>query len=161
MITIDDYLMGRGRGLPPTLGANAMETILRANMLLSHYRSHCPDAAHPQVASGYRTPEINAGIAGAAPGSLHMTCEAIDLTDLPSLIDGRMRVRPLARWCLANLHVLADLDLWMEDPRATTGNRSWVHVQTRPPKSGLRVFLPSADWAARLAGQPLTPESVS
>lgn len=162
MISLDEYMMGRGRNASAALIASAQETVLRANMLLSHYRTHFPDSAHPQVASGYRTPEINAGTAGAARGSLHMTCEAVDLIDMPCLIDGRMRVRPFARWCLANLHVLADLDLWMEDPRATKGTvRSWVHVQTRAPKSGLRVFIPDADWAARLAGKPLTDQSLA
>lgn len=162
MISLNDYLMGRGAGLAPELGANAMRTIQQANMLLAHYFNHNPDAARPQVASGYRTPLINADTRGAAPNSLHMTCEAIDLTDMPCLIEGRMRVRPLARWCVANLHVLADLDLWMEDPRATQGTtRSWVHVQTRAPRSGLRVFIPDANWAARLAGRPLTDQSIA
>jgi hypothetical protein len=68
--------------------------------------------------------------------------------------------RPLAHWCKSRLDLLAEIGLWMEDPRATCGARPWVHLQTRGPKSGARIFIPSADWAARLAGKPLTDEAI-
>lgn len=161
MIALDDYWMGRGRDVSDALTINARATVLRASTLLTHYLLAYPDASHPVVASGYRPPEINAGIAGAAPNSLHMTCEAVDLVDMPCLIDGRMKARPFARWCLSRLDVLADLNLWMEDPRATRGARPWVHVQTRPPRSGRRVFIPDANWSLRLAGKPLTDASIT
>ena len=154
MITLDDYLMARQP--PADLIPNAERTVLKANMLIAHYVVQVPDAVPPRVQSGYRTPEVNLETPGAAPGSLHMSCRAVDLSDATCTIGGKPCVRPFARWCFANLHVLADLDLWMEDPRATAGARPWVHVQTEPPRSGLRVFIPDARWAERLAGEALS-----
>ena len=73
----------------------------------------------------------------------------------------RQSRKAFARWCVANLHLLADLDLYMEDPRCTIGQwTSWVHLQIFAPRSGQRVFIPTADWAARLKGDPLTPEDI-
>jgi len=45
------------------------------------------------------------------------------------------------RWCLKHLDVLETLGLWMEDPQWTP---TWLHVQTIPPRSGHRVYIPSA-----------------
>ena len=57
--------------------------------------------------------------------------EAVDLHDPNGAI---------ARWCMASNHsTLADLGLWIEHPDYTPG---WCHLQTRPPRSGSRVFVP-------------------
>lgn len=144
MMTVEQYLMGRLEGMTETLWANARNMVLRANWLRGFYLIDCPEAAEWEVRSGRRTPEINAGTPGAAVGSNHLTCNALDIAD---------NDRRLARWLVANLHVLVDIELWMEDPRCTP---TWVHIQTVPPVSGNRVFIPSADWARRLAGRPLT-----
>lgn len=45
----------------------------------------------------------------------------------------------LQKWCLENVAKLEEIGLWMEDFSAT---KTWVHFQTRPPKSGKRFFLP-------------------
>jgi hypothetical protein len=63
-----------------------------------------------------------------------MTGCAVDICDV-------VPERTLARWCLRNLVFLAEVGLWMEDPRWTPG---WVHLQSVPPRSGGRVFIPSA-----------------
>ena len=41
--------------------------------------------------------------------------------------------------------VLAEVGLWLEDPRWTFDPKGdhWVHLQTVPPRSGNRVFVPS------------------
>lgn len=149
MITIDQYLMSRLEGMTDELSGNAVKTVLKLNMLEAHYRIDYPQADPWLVSSGRRTPAANARIQGAAPNSLHLTCEACDIRDTPN--------RARARWCFANQHLLADLDLWMEDPRCTP---TWVHLQTRAPRSGLRIFIPDANWAARLDGAPLTLGSI-
>jgi hypothetical protein len=81
------------------------------------------------VSSGWR-PGIFNKKAGGANNSAHITCEAIDIHDA----DGEF-----AKWCLDNLDVLEKAGLYMEDPSRTIG---WVHLQTRAPASGKRVFLP-------------------
>lgn len=81
------------------------------------------------VSSGYRPPEHNAKV-GGAPNSCHLTCEAVDFRDK----DGELK-----KWCLANLKILEDCGLYMEHQDATP---TWLHVQTRMPKSGSRVFRP-------------------
>jgi len=47
--------------------------------------------------------------------------------------------RKLAAWVQKNLLLMEIIGLWMESFEHTRG---WVHFQTRPPKSGRRVFLP-------------------
>lgn len=144
MLTVEQYLMGRTAGMTAQLWRNAEDMTLRANWLRGHYLIDHPDAPEWVVRSGRRTPAINASTVGAAPDSHHLRCNALDISD-----SGRR----LARWMVANLHVLADIELWMEDPRCTP---TWVHIQRVPPGSGNRVFIPSADWARRLGGRPLT-----
>lgn len=149
MLAVGDYLQDDFSGLTAPLLGNAETTVHRANLLTSYYYHDNPQARRLSLASGRRTPERNAQIPGAAVQSLHLTCEAIDLGEPKA-------PRPFARWCVANLHLLADIGLWMEDPRCTVGNTtSWVHLQTRAPGSGARVFIPSAAWARRLMGDLL------
>lgn len=160
LVTLEEFLMGQKNDLSPELLANAERTIFKVNQLLALYFMDNPDAVRPKQASGYRSPARNAATVGAAPNSEHMRCNADDLRDMPCLIGDRMQVRPLARWCFWRRHVLEDLDLWMEDPRCTGGVLPWVHVQTVQPGSGSRFFIPSAEWARRLAGKPLTLDSI-
>lgn len=127
-LKLADYYMGRDRQyrreLTPELRANARETIKRVNRLLRRAGLSC------KVTSGWRPAAVNAAVPGAAKGSKHLSCLAIDLEDR----DGR-----LDAWCLANLEVLEELQLWLEHPDATPG---WCHLQTLPPRSGNRVFYP-------------------
>lgn len=81
-----------------------------------------------QISSGYRPGRYNK-TAGGSVNSAHLTCEAVDLVD----IDGS-----LARFC-ANVNKLAGWGLYMENSERTPG---WVHLQTRAPKSGNRIFNP-------------------
>lgn len=112
------------RDLTEAIRAEASVTVARANALLEAF-------GHPRgVNSGWRPPAVNAGVPGAAKRSNHMLGRAVDLGDDDGALDA---------WCLANLGVLEELHLWMEDPSATP---RWCHVQTVPPGSGRRVFLP-------------------
>lgn len=134
MISLTDYLMGRDVGradeLTEAVEANARELLGRVNLLLAWARD---DGVRAQgVASGWRPRGINDATANAAKNSTHLTGEGIDLRDTAH--------RDLARWCLLNLDALEEIGLWMEDPQWTP---SWVHLQSRPPGSGRRVYVPS------------------
>ena len=148
-LTLEQYLMGRGP-VTPDLARNAEDLLRRMNVLLVYFFVDYPRDAGFDLSSGYRPPEINQATPGAAKNSQHMKCNAADVRD-------RDR-RKFARWCLSRLDLLADrtIDLYMEHPGATDGANPWVHLQRVPPASGSRVFIPTADWAQRLAGKPLS-----
>ena len=94
------------------------------------------------VSSGYRPAAINAGVSGAAKNSSHTLCMACDIKDP----DGSVR-----KWVLANLQLMKDLGLWIEDFRWTP---TWVHFQIRP--ASRRIFM-----AYDPAKQPMTAPNVS
>ena len=135
-ITLADYWMGRDKLYPRALNeqilAAAPVTVARANLLLDAFYAVYPMAAPRRVNSGWRPPEINANVPGAARNSRHMTGQAIDLSD----DDGA-----LGRWCMSPnwLDALERIGLWME---STDHTKRWVHVQTVPPASKRRVFIP-------------------
>ena len=97
------------------------------------------------ITSGYRPDAINEQTPGAAKNSNHKLCRAADIEDA----DGEF-----ANFCSAKLDLLKDIGLWMEDPFYTRtilageskkipfGQQGWVHLQSVPPKSGKRVFIP-------------------
>jgi hypothetical protein len=82
------------------------------------------------ISSGWRPSAINSSTPGAAKRSNHMLGLACDFRDP----DGK-----LAEYCLNNLPLLEKCGLWMEDPKFT---KNWVHLQSVPPKSKRRVFIP-------------------
>jgi hypothetical protein len=147
LIALADYWMGRDRShaaeLSQTIRRNAGVTVERINALLALAAADgiapgVDQVTGTHVASGWRPRGINAGTANAAAKSTHLTAEACDLQDHPD--------RQLARWCIRNLHQLEAIGLWAEDPRWTggTNNRDpWLHLQTRAPGSGRRVYAPS------------------
>lgn len=137
--------MGRDKMYPDQLTAavkdNAVETVARVNVVLAAAFSDGVPVAFDQqtktrVASGWRPAGVNARTQNSATASSHITAEGCDIQDTPD--------RQLARWCLVNLDVLESVGLWMEDPQWTGGKDPWVHFQTKPPKSGKRVYVPSA-----------------
>jgi hypothetical protein len=127
-LKLADYYMGRDREyhheLTRELRANARETLRRVNRLLKRA------GLTRKVSSGWRPEAINAGVPGAAKGSKHISCLAIDLEDRDGALDA---------WCLAHLDVLEEIGLWLEHPDATP---DWCHLQIQPPRSGNRVFTP-------------------
>ena len=142
MISLADYWMGRdvefAADLTDEIVNNAHVLLERVNGLLARAaQDDVEPGVEPDtgtaVSSGWRPKPVNDTIPNAAPTSKHITGLAIDLCDtLPE--------RPLARWCLRNRAVLRELGLWLEDPRWTP---TWVHLQSLPPGSGDRVFVPS------------------
>jgi hypothetical protein len=127
-LKLADYYMGRDRlhrgELTRELRANARETLRRVNRLLRRA------GLVRKVSSGWRPAAVNATVPGAAKGSKHLSCQAIDLEDRDGGLDA---------WCINHLDALEELQLWLEHPDATPG---WCHLQILPPRSGRRVFYP-------------------
>ena len=133
MITLSAYWKGRDKEyadeLTAEIQANAQNTVAKVNELLALAEA---DTGYQfgGVASGWRPPEINDATANAASHSKHLTGEACDVRDPLGHLDA---------WCVANQDALEKIGLWMESPSKTEG---WTHLQTVPPRSGSRVFLP-------------------
>lgn len=125
MITREQYLMGRDKQYPTTEQMEVDIAILlhRVNGLLVELN------AGEKVTSGYRPGHYNVR-AGGARTSAHTTCEAIDLADPQG--DTKKKI-------IANPSILEKYNLYMEHPDATP---SWCHLQTRPTRSGSRIFKP-------------------
>jgi hypothetical protein len=142
MITLTQYFGGRreshGLECSPGIEANAARTITIVNdLLLICEQFGVPVLANPggtfagsQLNSGWRPPSVNACTPGASATSLHMTGEALDLHDPAGEIDAWL-MTPQGQYTLERL------GLWLEHPDSTPG---WCHLQTRPPRSGNRVF---------------------
>ena len=138
-ITLENYLMGRDsvyfHDFTPEIKANAEKTVLLVNALLAVLETEgIPLEAHPNtlsiVSSGWRPPQINNQVKGAAVRSKHMTGEACDLYDPDGLIDSYLLEHP---------EPLIALGLYVEHPSCT---KNWSHVQVVPPKSNNRFFYP-------------------
>ncbi len=130
MLRESDYWMGRDEKYPEELTgeieANAAELLGRVNNLLAAL-----GWADPDVRSGWRPHAINDATSNAAAHSKHLTGQAIDLAD-PD--------RSLARAIKLEPDVLVQFGLFAEDFRWTP---SWVHLQSVPPKSGRRIYVPN------------------
>lgn len=112
---------------------NLEEVLLRINKIRTAYNKPMT------VTSGYRTMQDHIRIYNAKGimdskkipmASNHLYGRAVDISD-PN--------KDLQKWCLANIKMLEDIGLWMEDFSATP---NWCHFQICPPKSGKRMFKP-------------------
>jgi hypothetical protein len=129
MISVKDYLMGRDDLYPEEFSSqieiNAHDTVHRVNEL-----AELAGWTNLKVNSGWRPSAVNDATSNAAKKSNHLLAKACDLADPDGSLDA---------WCMANLDKLEEVGLWMEHPDKTKG---WCHLQTCPPKSGKRVFMP-------------------
>lgn len=129
-----------------------LELVVRANRLLdAMVADGCTPLRNPRT-NTYVSGEKNGGFRPqdcpiGAPRSKHKLGLAVDLYD---------PYRELAKWAVNNLPTLAEIGLWIEDPRWTP---TWLHIQSvppgNPPVESRRVFIPdsSAPKAAALPGQ--------
>ncbi|MGL5936028.1 MAG: D-Ala-D-Ala carboxypeptidase family metallohydrolase [Cetobacterium sp.] len=139
MITTTQYF---GKSLVESdIAVAAQDLLNKVNAFLEHWDRD----AH--MTSGYRSPEYNKTIKGAAPNSNHMAGKAIDISDSD---------KALAKFCVSHEQMLNQYGLWCEDPRTTP---TWVHFQSVPPKSGKRFYIPSLSWAAKIT-KPLALEDL-
>lgn len=133
MITLDAYWKGRDKEhadeLTEIIQANAAETVRRVNELLALVEADT-GYVFEEVASGWRPQAVNDATANAAGGSKHLTAEACDVRDPHGVLD---------TWCVQNQDKLSEIGLWLELPKATP---TWTHLQTVPPKSHNRIFIP-------------------
>lgn len=123
LITVSEYLMGRA-----TIEQLEFEQASNMHGLISVVNSILLDFGEfRKVNSGFRRPEDNKA-AGGAKKSAHMTCEAVDLEDK----DGMLKA-------FLTEEVCEKYDVYREVESATP---SWCHIQTRPTRSGARIFKP-------------------
>lgn len=161
MLTRADYMMGRDERYPgsvtPEVEANVAELLRRVNIFLEVAEKEgvpigIDERTGTPVASGLRPAAVNDRTQNAAAKSSHITGEGIDLQDtLPE--------RPLASFALRCARpggLLEELGLYMERPQWTD---DWVHLQSRSPRSGRRVYVPSSR-PPRVAALPEEDEFV-
>lgn len=129
-ISKDEILMGRDKKYPKDytkqISDNIDQLLIPINKIRDAYGSSMI------VNSGWRPPSINLSTPGAAVHSKHMIGLAVDISD-PNGV--------LMKWVLQNLQLLKDLNIYCEDFSWTP---NWLHFQLGGPKSGKRIFVPSA-----------------
>lgn len=139
IITVSDYINGRDDLYPNeyTLGIKAAAelTVEAVNGLLKKLEAAGVKLEiHPVnrtvISSGWRPPQINSQVKGAAVRSKHMTAQACDLYDPDGTIDD---------WLMDNQPAMEEMGIWSEHPSASKG---WAHVQIVPPSSKKRIFYP-------------------
>jgi hypothetical protein len=123
LITRREVLMNRDAEFPLTPEMERNLEILLERLNKFRWKYGMP----MKRTSGYRPGRYNV-VAGGAPNSAHLTCEACDFADAD---------RSLTKFILSNPLILEECDLYMEEPLSTP---SWVHLQTRRPPSGRRIF---------------------
>lgn len=127
MITLEQYWMGRDKryqqDMSQEIRDNAILLVSRVNKLLEIM------GKETNVNSGWRPATVNKQVGGSLKSN-HITGKAIDLNDDDGSID---------EWCMNNLKELEKVGLWLEHPSKTP---RWCHLQSVPPASGKRVFLP-------------------
>lgn len=105
---------------------NALELLIVVNAFLLELGCNTVT-----VTSGFRPNSINASTVGAGSKSKHLTAEAVDIAD---------PYGKLMELILENLHIAQKHGVYFEDFRHTS---TWVHIQSKRPNSGKRIFLPS------------------
>jgi hypothetical protein len=108
--------------LPPEYQANVNTLIPKINELLERF------GEYRKCNSGFRTIEDQKRINPKSMKSNHLTCSAIDLSD----VDGKLN-----KWMKSNPKVIEELDIYMEERQG-----GWQHIQIVKPHSGNRWFNP-------------------
>ena len=132
MITMNEILKGRAKleELPKDVQANLQDLLIKINKLRTAYGKPL------KVNDGYRRPQDRPK--HGALKSNHLIGCAIDLDDDDTAF--------LWTWVKANLQLMKEIGLYIEDPRYTHGKvGTWMHFQTKPPASGKRIFVPSSE----------------
>lgn len=129
MITKSELLKGRDKAYPKAYTKEISDNLDRLLVVMNQVR-----AAYGKpmtVSSGWRPPEVNEDTSNAAKASNHLKGLACDIADPKG---------DVMRWVLANLDLMQQLGLYLEDFRWTP---TWVHFQIVPPGSGKRIYIPS------------------
>jgi uncharacterized protein YcbK (DUF882 family) len=123
MITLKE-LNKNGYKTTPEQDANLAILLERMNKVRAAYGKPMT------VTSGLRSDADQARINPKAPKSKHLLGQACDIKDPNGELD---------EWCKANVKLLEEIGLWIEDAAYTVG---WTHFQIVGPKSGRRFFIP-------------------
>lgn len=146
MLTVDDVLTSSGKYparakfATMAIRVNAQALIEKINKLLTSFQNGHPKTIVHKLSSGFRPPIVNAATPGASQTSWHMTGHAVDFEDPTG---------ELALYCLCEVSLLEHFGLYLEDPRWTRVRNAngewmrWVHLQSKAPPSGRRVFRPA------------------
>jgi hypothetical protein len=102
------------------VAANLDDLLVRVNKVRKGYGKPM------RVSSGLRSQADQQRINPKAPKSKHLTGQAVDIADPKGELKAYIKANPPD-------------DLWFEDFDHTPG---WVHMQSVPPKSGKRFFIP-------------------
>lgn len=133
--TRDDILMGRlsWEDLPIEHRHNVTVLLDRLNRIAVRIPFKI------RINDGYRRPQDQPR--NAAVRSRHLSGEAVDIDDDDTAY--------VWKWIINNLDEVARIGFWLEDPRWTHGSvGTWVHLQTVPPASGRRIFIPNGSPAS-------------
>lgn len=131
MITLVQYF--RGRPHTPVQEEAALELLSRVNCLIAEYRLTGEDVPINKMTGsmisgltegGFRLPDCVQG----SQFSSHKEAKGVDVYDPENKLDNWITRKMLEKY-----------NLWREHPDKT---EHWVHLTTRPPKSGCRTFLP-------------------
>lgn len=153
MLTLEQYWNRRDinyvNDFTQQIAQSGINTVNKINKLLQMFTDET-GLVRDEFSSGWRPKTVNDATSNASKLSNHITADAGDVKD-PD--------RAFAQWCVLNPEKLAECGLWMEDPRYTP---TWAHLQTVPPKSGKRIYIPSTakPKAPALQGQSPLPYSL-
>ena len=109
------------------IDTNLQDLLTKINIIRLHYGQPLT------VSSGLRSEAQQQGLIAAgkstATKSLHLTGQAVDIVD-----DGALK-----EWVKDNVELIASIPLWCEAFESTP---TWIHFQTKSPRSGNRFFKP-------------------
>ena len=148
MLTVEDVLTSSGKYperekyATQSIRINVQALIEKVNKLLTSYQNGHPVPYPIALSSGFRPPLVNAATPGASSTSWHMTGNAVDIEDPEGT---------LGLFCAMDLVLLEHFGLYLEDPHWTRKGKQkdgswksrWVHLQSKAPPSGKRVFRPA------------------
>lgn len=129
-ITLEQYF--RGRPHTPVQEEAAKELLQRVNALINEFcasggevpiNPHTGSMISGLTEGGFRLPECMQG----ASMSSHKEAKGVDIYDPGNKLDTWITRKALDKH-----------NLWREHPDQT---QNWVHLTTRPPKSGCRTFI--------------------
>lgn len=123
------YVSGYKEEWTPQIQENAEELVKQINSLFTEIELLSRKKITLNITSGWRPVKYSKEI-GTSTRSAHTTGQAIDLADLSN-----KKYNIIG----SHLELIKIRGLYMEDSRWA---KSWLHLQTRPVKSGSTIFIP-------------------
>ena len=132
-ITTQDILTSQGKYPARLMHEECTEEVQKnADELARRVTALLEDFFKNWISSGFRTSSANQKTPGASKKSNHMQACALDLSTLGQYLKTDYKINK-------EKSLLVKHDLYLEDPDYTP---TWTHLQSLPPKSGKRVFIP-------------------